>query len=92
MSTDGNQIVATNEAARTDFLPRDLYTNREARRMFVGFGHYEILQDPTSRRWGIRRLPIQAKDYFHELSRNVALQPYFFYHGSVVEFVERERG
>jgi len=91
MSVDGTRIVATNEVARTDFLPRFLYVNRPARRMFVGFGYYEILQDPISRKWGITRLPLQSQDYFDVLSRNVALQPYFFYHGRAVEFLERDR-
>jgi hypothetical protein len=92
MQAEGARIVASNEAARTDFLPRFLYVNRPARRMMAGFGHYEIRQDPVSRRWGITRLPLQVQDYFGELSRNVALQPYFFYHGAVIEFVERKRG
>ena len=48
--------------------------------------------NPASRRWGITQLPVQEKDYFLQLSRNVALQPYFFYHGAAVEFVERGRG
>jgi len=92
LSAEGSRIVASNEAKRVDFLPRHLYFNRESRRLYVGFGHYEILQDPASRKWGITRLPLQEQDYFLVLSRNVALQPYFFYHGSVVEFVERGRG
>jgi hypothetical protein len=92
MAADGTRITASNESGRTDFLPRFIYPNRPSRRMFVGFGHYEILQDPISRKWGITRLPAPGEDYFELLSRNVALQPYFFYHGTVVEFVERGRG
>jgi tetratricopeptide (TPR) repeat protein len=92
LSAESPRIYATDEAKRTDFLPRFLYFNRESRRLFVGFGHYEIMQDPISRKWGITRLPLQERDYFLALSRNVALQPYFFYHGPVIEFVERERG
>ena len=58
----------------------------------MGFGHYGILQHPDTRRWGVTRLALDESDYFRRLSRNIALQPYFFYHGHVLEFVERERG
>jgi hypothetical protein len=92
LRAEGSRIVAMDDPGRADFLPRYLYVNRESRRLFVGFGHYEIFQDAISRRWGITRLPLQDRDYFLLLSRNVALQPYFFYHGDVVEFVERGRG
>jgi tetratricopeptide (TPR) repeat protein len=92
LRAEGNRIVVTDPTQRTDFLPRDLYLNRQSRRFFVDFGHYEIFQDPASRRWGITRLPVQQDDYFRALSRNVALQPFFFYDGVAVEIVEREQG
>jgi tetratricopeptide (TPR) repeat protein len=92
LRADGNRIYVKEDDKRTDFLPRYLYLNRESRRLFVGFGHYEIFQDPQTRRWGITRLPLQENDYFRALSRNVALQPYFFYDGEAVEIVEREQG
>ena len=92
LRAEGNRIVVTDPSQRTDFLPRDLYLNRQSRRLFVDFGHYEIFQDPASRRWGITRLPIQEDDYFRALSRNIALQPFFFYDGAAVEIVEREQG
>jgi tetratricopeptide (TPR) repeat protein len=89
---EGNRIQVVDEDKRTDFLPRFLYLNRASRRLFVDFGHYEIFQDPQSRRWGITRLALREQDYFRALSRNVALQPYFFYDGEAVEIVEREQG
>jgi hypothetical protein len=92
LRAEDHRVFAADPKARTDFLPRFLYLNRQSRRMFVEFGHYEIFQDPESRRWGITRLPLQERDYFRALSRNVALQPYFFYDGAAVEFVEREQG
>ena len=92
LRAEGNRILVSDPSQRTDFLPRDLYLNRQAKRLFVDFGHYEIFQDPASRRWGIARLPIQEDDYFRTLSRNIALQPFFFYDGAAVEIVERGPG
>ncbi len=92
ITAEGERVVVDTRQGRSEFLPRFLYLNREARRLFVGFGHYEILQHPDTRRWGVTRLALDESDYFRRLSRNIALQPYFFYHGHVLEFVERERG
>ena len=92
MAMRQGRIFVETDLERGEFTPRFLYLNRENRRMFVDFGRYEVHQDPNTRRWGLKRLPLADDDYFRLLWQNIALKPYFFYHGDVVEYVQPREG
>jgi len=79
-------------SVRPDFTPRFLYMNQADQRYFVDFGRYEVSSAEHGRRWNLRRLPLVGRDYFPRLSRNVALQPYFFYREGVFTFVPSRSG
>ncbi len=85
-------VAAPPGAPRPDFTPRFLYMNREDRRYFVDFGRYEVSTSQHGQRWNLRRLPLVGRDYFPRLSRNIALQPYFFYRGGVFTYVPARPG
>ena len=85
-------VAAPPGAPRPDFTPRYLYMNREDRRYFVDFGRYEVSTSQQGRRWNLRRLPLAGRDYFPRLSRNIALQPYFFYREGVFTYVPARPG
>ena len=87
-----NRLMVNSKSNRSEFTPRFLYMNRSNNRMFVDFGGYEVHQDPNTRRWGVTRIPLVEADYFLRLSQNIALRPYFFYHGEVLEYVNAESG
>ena len=91
---EGNRILvaAPPGAPRPDFTPRFLYMNREDRRYFVDFGRYEVSTSRQGQRWNLRRLPLAGRDYFPRLSRNIALQPYFFYREGVFTYVPARPG
>lgn len=82
----GNRILVSSKGTRPDFTPRYLYLNRRDRRVFVDFGRYEARFEAGRRRWLFRRLPLGEQDYFETFSRNIALQPYFFYREGVYVF------
>ena len=92
MAMRQGRIFVETDLQRGEFTPRFLYLNRENRRMFVDFGRYEVHQDPNTRRWGLKRLPLAEDDYFRLLWQNIALKPYFFYHGDVLEYVQPREG
>ena len=91
---EGNRILvaAPPGAPRPDFTPRFLYLNQEDRRYFVDFGAYEVSMTGQGTRWVLRRLPLVGRDYFPRLSRNIALQPYFFYREGVFTYVPARPG
>ena len=82
----GRRILVSSKNQRADFMPRFLYLNKKGRRAFVDFGRYETRYDASRRRWIFRRLSLSESDYFTIFSRNIALQPYFFYRGDVFVF------
>ena len=92
MAMRQGRIFVQTDLERGEFTPRFLYFNRKNRRMFVDFGRYEVHQDPNTRRWGLKRLPLAEDDYFQLLWQNIALKPYFFYHGDVLEYVQPREG
>ena len=62
------------------------------RRVFVDFGRYEMRSVSKTRQWTLRRLPLAGEDYFEGLSRNIALQPYFFYREGVFAYEPANSG
>jgi hypothetical protein len=88
---DGRILVSGKQGA-TNFTPRFLYLNKQDRRIFVDFGHYEVQLHPKTRKWRVARLPIGDDDYFTEFSRNIALKPYFLYREGVFAFVANGPG
>jgi len=83
LKIENGRIFVSSKNRRTDFTPRFLYLNKKGRRAFVDFGRYETRYDASRRRWMFRRLSLSESDYFKVFSRNIALQPYFFYRGDV---------
>lgn len=94
LQIEGQQVRVEPErgAAQPVYTPRFLYLNRQDRRVFVDFGRYEVSLPGLGRRWELRRLPVAGDDYFPGLSRNIALQPYFFYREGVFTFVPSRSG
>ena len=91
--TFNEQVVeVSSKRDPTNFTPRFIYLNKQDRRIFVDFGHYEVRLQPGTRKWRIARLPIAEDDYFVEFSENIALQPYFFYREGVLAFVSGGSG
>ena len=86
LKIQGGRILVSSKNSRADFTPRFLYLNKKGRRAFVDFGRYETRFDASRRRWLFRRLSLSESDYFTIFSRNIALQPYFFYRGEVFVF------
>jgi len=91
---EGERILVDGAQAgvRPDFTPRFLYLNRQDRRVFVDFGRYEVHLPGRGQRWQLRRLPLAGHDYLPDLSRNIALQPYFFYREGVFTYVPTRSG
>jgi tetratricopeptide (TPR) repeat protein len=91
---EGNRILVSEPQAggRADFTPRFLYVNKHDRRVFVDFGRYAVSLEGTGKRWQLSRLPLSEQDYFPELARNIALQPYFFYREGVFTYVPARAG
>jgi tetratricopeptide (TPR) repeat protein len=90
---EGQRIHVDGPAApRADFTPRFLYLNRRDRRAFVDFGRYAVRLPGPGARWELARLPLAPEDYFPRLSRNIALQPYFFYREGVFTYVPGRSG
>lgn len=83
-----NRILVSVPGTRNDFTPRFLYMNKKDRRIFVDFGRYETRFDNRLRKWTLRRLPLNGPngDYFASFSRNIALQPYFFYREGIFSY------
>lgn len=83
-----NRIMVSAQGTRNDFTPRFLYMNKKDRRIFVDFGRYETRFDNRLRKWTLRRLPLSGPngDYFAPFSRNIALQPYFFYREGIFTY------
>lgn len=83
-----NRILVAARGTRNDFTPRFLYVNKKDRRIFVDFGRYETRLNPRLRKWTLRRLPLGGPDmdYFEPFSRNIALQPYFFYREGIFTY------
>lgn len=86
MVLQGNRILVSSPEGRSDFTPRFLYINKQDRRLLVDFGRYSVKQDEESRRWGLTRLSLSQKDYFSLLSKNIALQPYFYFRDAVLTY------
>lgn len=86
VAVEGNRIRVQTPYGRSDFTPRFLYVNRKDRRIFVDFGRYSVRQDEGTRRWGLTRQSLTDNDYFPQFSRNVALQPYFYYRDGVLAY------
>ncbi len=86
MALQGNRILVSSPEGRSDFTPRFLYINKQDRRLLVDFGRYSVKLDDENRRWGLTRLPLSLKDYFSVLSKNIALQPYFYYRDAVLAY------
>lgn len=86
LKIEGGRILVSANNSRADFTPRFLYLNKKGRRAFIDFGRYESRYDAKLRRWTFRRLSLSEVDYFTNFSRNIALQPYFFYRGDVFVF------
>jgi hypothetical protein len=90
---EGSRILVDSPDGRTDFTPRFLYVNRRDRRVFIDFGRYEVRLPEGAPRWTLRRLPLAGEqDYFGQIARNIALQPYFFYREGVFAFVPAKSG
>ena len=92
MRIEGQRIVVSSPKGRSDFTPRFLYINMRERRVFVDFGRYEMRSVSKTRQWTLRRLPLAGEDYFEVLSRNIALQPYFFYREGVFAYEPANSG
>jgi len=92
MTVQGERILVSAEGGRSDFTPRFLYINKKDRRLFVDFGRYDVRQDGQGVQWGLRRLPVFPNDYMELLTRNVALQPYFYYRGEVLTYLPAKGG
>ena len=80
------KLVVTSAENTADFTPRFLYINKKDRRLFVDFGRYRLRLSPGDRRWRIARLSLGEEDYFNIFSTNIALEPYFFFRESVIEY------
>jgi len=91
LSVAGENIRVSSPQDPGIYTPRFLYINEPDRRMFVDFGRYKI-KNGNNGRWGAKRLPLTGKDYFPTFSRNIALQPYFFYRGDVFSYVVDKQG
>ena len=92
MIVQGGRILVNSSDSRSDFTPRFLYINKKDRRLFVDFGRYEVKQNDSGNQWGLRRLPVQPKDYIGLLTKNVALQPYFYFRGTVLAYLPAKAG
>ena len=86
------QVLVSGKQGADNFTPRFIYVNKQDRRIFVDFGHYEAKLDSATRKWRVARLPISSDDYFPAFSENIALQPYFFYREGVLAFVANGSG
>ena len=82
----GPEIHVEAEGGQAVFAPRYLYLNLADRRQLVDFGHYQVRLQQDQKTWELKRLPLDAEDYFIEFSRNVALKPYFFYRDGVFRY------
>lgn len=80
LSLSNQGIGVTTPLNRIDFLPNVLYLNRSSQRAFVDFGHYTLQLDAETDQWSLRKESyLQTKDDpFYQLSKNLALVPYFF--------------
>jgi len=74
------------------YTPRFLYLNQADHRVLVDFGRYEARLGGQGQRWTLRRLPLGNQDYLRRLSRNIALQPYFFYREGVFTYSPAQAG
>jgi tetratricopeptide (TPR) repeat protein len=89
---EGNQVRVGAAKERPIFTPRYLYINQGDRRIFVDFGRYHVQQTDSGNRWVLARQPIKGADYFSEISKIIALRPYFFYREGVYTFVSENIG
>lgn len=83
----GRRVLVSSKRGPSNFTPRFIYLNKQDRRIFVDFGHYQVQLQQRTRKWKIARLPVAENDYFIKFSENIALQPYFFYREGVLVFV-----
>ena len=77
----GDIIKVLSETKRTEFAPEVLYLNKADQRANIDFGVYQLEMKNTERKWSIRRKKFNnlGDDYFYGLSRNLALNRYFYY-------------
>ena len=77
----GDIIKVISETNRTEFAPEVLYLNKADRRANIDFGVYHLRMNSKGRNWSIRRKKFNNSedDYFYGLSRNLALNRYFYY-------------
>ena len=77
----GDVIRVISQSKRREFAPDVLYMNQKQFRAFVEFGIYQLKLGDNIQRWSISRKTIEDKtdDYFPDLSRNMALNRYFFF-------------
>ena len=77
----GDVIKVISETNRTEFAPEVLYLNLLERRANIDFGVYNLKMNSSGRKWSIRRKKFNytRDDYFYGLSRNLALNRYFYY-------------
>ena len=77
----GDVIKVISETNRTEFAPEVLYLNQADRRANIDFGVYHLKMNDSGRKWSIRRKKFKNSedDYFYGLSRNFALNRYFYY-------------
>ncbi len=77
----GDIIKVLSETNRAEFTPEVLYLNKADQRANIDFGVYQLEMQSTDRKWSIRRKKFNnlGDDYFYGLSRNLALNRYFYY-------------
>ena len=88
----GDRILVSSPEPWSGYTPRFLYINKRDQRLFVDFGRYEVKLPEKGNRWSLKRLPLGKSDYFPNFSRNIALQPYFFYREGVYVFLKSNQG
>ncbi|MGK5091647.1 hypothetical protein WDW89_06460 [Deltaproteobacteria bacterium TL4] len=88
LSLSGAQIQVLDDEKRLEFVPSVLYVNRKQGRGFVDFGSYRLKLN-TNGQWSIQRQTYQKRedDYYYQFSKNLALNPYFFYREGAYRYV-----
>jgi len=88
LNLKGNQIQVVTSTKRLEIVPKIMYVNREQQRVFIDFGEY-FVKLHNNRSWSIQRQIYQnpKDDYYHQFSKNLALNPYFFYREGAYQYV-----
>lgn len=87
LQLQGNTIRVRTSGVAPVFTPRLLYLNNASNRLFIDFGRYVVRQETRTGDWRLSRLPITADDHYAQVSKVIALRPYFFYREGVYTYV-----